>query len=1401
MSNVKQNKLGGRINRLFSFVIAFILSVNIFASDGSVYQLPEFNLESIGSDKGFSQNSIFDIYQDSKGYIWFGTPNGLFRYDGYEFVVFRNLPDEREGLLYNEVLKVEEDMQGKIWILNRKALSVYNPATNLFRHYRLPDLGIQTFTSFKIDKHNSNNIWLGTQKNISLLTFDPQSGDVVSIKSPLINFKRDARIKQLSVSNIFQDARGDIWLSANRMFLKLSQIDGDYKARIISRDVFVDDFIQVSPDKYYMAANNRLHELYIKNDKTTSRKIIYSHPNKLSIDNLCIDPYGDVWAVIWGDGLLRIPMGGEQIYYPVFKSEKRMTRADFSSAMIDRSGVLWFGSFRGGLFKTNLYSKKFYSLDAYDNQHTLLTDNLVNQMSGDGKGHIWIGTYYGGLNSFHKDGRTLTSISSYQHTAESDPVIFPVLYHQGKIFYGGKGNAVYSSVVKEDGRMGKANALKLPLKQASFFYSDSLVIWTGSFIGGGIAYNKNGQFELLFDSKSKKPILEDISISALFRDDEGDMWIGTSNDGIYLAELDEDLSVKSLKSIKMPQEAQGADNNSIFTFHQDDTGRMWIGTFGGGIISLVKNSLKDKESFKFYRRADGLADDAVYAILEDEQGFLWISTDEGISKFDRDTEVFRNYNTADGFKNNTFRKWSSYQSKDGTLYFGGNMGLTFFKPNEIQDNPFLPQVDITRFKVEEEEAIHQAFVYHFDGKSDQQPYVLKPNQNSFSFEFAALHFQSPEKNEYEYMLEGIDEGWKKTNVARRYAGYSFIKAGDYCFKVRVSNGDGKWSTKAVAMNIKILPHWYETWWAKLLFVAAILASIVGWMQYQKRRHELQNALKMERVERENTMKLNQTKLNFFTNISHEIKTPLTIISGILEHKINTGQLIVEKRDFYVINKNTRRMLRLVSQLLDFRKINTGHMPLYWVKDNVVDFLNELYEPFEVYASKKNVELTFRSESKELAMVFDPDKLEKILSNLLSNALKHTPEGGAIAINVSKGLCAETPQWILKGLSGKSDDYITLKVTDTGAGISSDDLEHIFEQFYQSSPEKILTNTAEGVGIGLSFTKMLVELHKGNIFVTSELKKGSSFFVLLPLIQQGVDVDKYEGHEGLVSDVTERARQEYAPDDAFVLAPAEDINGEVIFYDQEILIVEDNDEIRKFVKEFLSPHYKIHEAKDGKEGLEKAISLMPDLIISDVMMPVMDGLEMCNQLKTQEKTNHIPIILLTANAHLEHRIEGLKCGADSYIPKPFNVEHLKVRIQKLLELRLTLKEKYVDLSGDMQLKDLDINAADKEFLSQLEELIEENLSNSEYTVVDIENALGYSRMQLYRKVKSISGISAIEFMRNHRLKRSVDMMHSTNLRINEILFSVGFSTPSYYSKCFKARYGKTPGDFLREIRNN
>ena len=816
--------------------------------------------------------------------------------------------------------------------------------------------------------------------------------------------------------------------------------------------------------------------------------------------------------------------------------------------------------------------------------------------------------------------------------------------------------------------------------------------------------------------------------------------------------------------------------------YEEGKGIFWLGSYGAGVTKLDTRTGKTT----FYTIEDGLQSNTIHAISGDSSDDLWLLTSLGITRFNPSSLETDRFDFTDGLGGSPvgmavaglFQTGNpTFKSENGTIFFGSNNGLTVFHPDHVQMNQFKPPLAITDFKVSGKS-------HPLDGKA----ITLAHHQNFFDIEFVALSFFSSSKNQYAYKLEGLDKDWVYTGTQRE-ARYTNVSPGKYIFRVKGSNNDGVWNEQGASMQVTILPPWWQTWWAYSLYGMLALGLLYGLRQYTVNRERWKHELKLQRIEAEKMHEIDHLKSRFFANISHEFRTPLTLILGPLEKFISRTPEESEDGPVYqMMQRSAHRLLHLINQLLDLSKLEAGSMKLETKPADIVNFLKAIGLSFTSLAERKLIQYQVQYPVEHPVVYFDADKLEKIITNLLSNAFKFTPAGGEITVTAQLNSADKRaiPASFSKAGSSTMVKMLQLKIQDNGAGITAEQQEKIFDRFYQTDTSH--TGEQEGSGIGLSLVKELVELHEGEIAVESQPEKGSCFTVRLPLLVADYEqitvgeavVDK--GHSTTIPLIN--TAQDKA--EATLTLSATDA--------PLVLIVEDNADIRQFIRQHLSPAYQVIEACDGAKGYSKAVETIPDLILSDVMMPMMDGVELCRKLKQDEKTAHVPVILLTAKASGEGKIEGLETGADDYIIKPFEASELLVRIKNLIDSRKKLREHY---RGQITVepKSITVTSVDEQFLQRVMQIMEAHMADAAFSVEALGLDVGMSRMQLHRKLKGLTDQSPGEFIRSFRLKRAAMLLTQNYGNISEVAFSVGFNEPAYFTKCFKEQFGQTPSEYL------
>lgn len=1109
----------------------------------------------------------------------------------------------------------------------------------------------------------------------------------------------------------------------------------------------------------------------------------------------------NVWSSVGNQLIIVNPETGR-----IKKSDSNIIRSMYK----DNSGIMWLGTGFDGLKKWDKKKNKFNIYKHNPDNSSSISSNVVNSVAVDLNNILWIGTN----NGLDKFDRNKGIIKHYK--IKNDEVTVVHINNNDNIIWLGTRN---SGLVRFD-----------PVKETSHLYShrsdDSTSIssnhvfgiltdrlrniWVGSRHNGlNLLNSKSGKFKrykanpessVYWDvntynhhkaNQDGSVFLSNNNIISMYEDPEGILWIATSL-GLnrYNREKDNFSFQKFTKA-----EILGVTNTAATSSYQDSKGNFWITNFQTGLHLFDKEKLT---AVKNFTENDGLAANTLANIMEDSYGNLWIKTFKGLSKFNPVTESFRNYYSTDGLPVDMTGPFFAYQSHTGEIFIPTYEGLIYFHPDSIKDDPSPPKVIISNlslFNREDEVLEYDGFI------SELKEVSLPYNHNDLRFDFVALHFGEPSKNKYKYKLENFDEDWVDAGTQRN-ATYTNLSPGEYTFRVMACNRDGIWNEEGASLKLIISPPFWATLWAYTLYVIIFGSILYGIRRYEMNRVNLKNQVKLDEVKLKEKEETDRMKSRFFANISHEFRTPLTLILGPSEKIINEELTDDTKKQAGIIRRNARNLLSLVNQLLDLSKLEAGKLKLQASKFNIVPFVKGITMSFESLAERKGIQLKFISEQEEIDLYFDRDKMAKILTNLLSNAFKFTEEGGEVRVSVCHAEPALPSGRLVSASSLKTEipkqvrnKSIEITVKDTGIGISEEELSKLFDRFYQVDSSQ--TREHEGTGIGLALTKELVDLHKGNIKVKSKVNEGSEFIVELPLGREHLGDDEITEVSELERDVILKNLTDEIPEtivDSSSRTPQND--NEKTEDKTIILVVEDNADVRAYIKDSLGNNFQIEEAKNGELGVEKAKEIIPDLIISDIMMPKMDGNELTRRIKNDERTSHIPVILLTAKSEQESKLEGLETGADDYLTKPFDTKELKIRIRNLINIRKKLQEKFS--SGAIYWKHdrKKLSSLDEKFMNKVNEVIENHISEENFSIEEFNKELGMSKIQIYRKLKALTGKSPSRYIRSLRLAKARKMILNKDGNINEIAYSVGFSSPQYFARCFKEEFGYPPSEQIQ-----
>lgn len=1340
---------------------SFILLICLISFCYSPAQNIKF--EHYNDDNGLSHNSVRHIVQDKKGFLWFGTFSGLNRFDGYQFKTYLSSSPGENKLHNDDITALELDEKSNhLWIGTRKGLTLFKIDTHVFTTF-LPQkndpnsLPEDEIRSVYVDKFK--RVWVGTKtKGVYLFFLEEKRFE----KIPIRGFDY--------VKEIFEDKKGNIWVGSYEkgsvakitldnkgaivkindytLFVPNSNVKNPY-VNFIYEDAKSDIFVGTRQGLYKLdKATDRFVNLYIENKEIRASL----GPYFLSVAQA---PDGKYWVGTLG-GLLvckqleDIQKGDYKWYYSVLSDDTSIVDNLVSALYFDASGVLWIGT-EDGLDK----------YDPYENQFTLNKDisrhigNQAPRIRGFSKtydGKVIVATSHNGL--FTSNGKGFVPLYN------NDKDIASIYSDDGKIFYCGLWNGnvmVYNYVTNT------SKEIRLGFESSAVFAFCRIgpqTMMVGSFGEGAVVINT----QTLVVQGSKGKLLPGFQINAIEKDNKNTIWFATETGVVRYNSTSG--KIETYKSLSKKENGGAPYDDNVSDVMLDKKGRVWASTRYG--LCVYEPS---KNKFKTITHLKELSGKWITDMLSDVNGDLWLNiNNNSIAWLKADLKVINIYHVNSGNRLDVFSSGGFFNFNNSKIYLGGKNGIIYFSPHTMKRNNWSPMPIITEFKIQNEEVFPgmeiNGQVPLLNDLNYGRKIELDYKNRNFSLQFSAPSFTNEKLNKFQYMLEGFDKDWITTTSNSRMIQYTNLYSGNYVFKVRSSNSNGQWS-EISSYQIKILPPFWLTPTALLLFLV-LLAVIFYFVRKEiKNRIRLKQELLTEKVNREHDIKLNNEKLRFFTNISHELRTPLTLILGPAKQLMEEGNSSdYQKSRYNLIHQNASRLLNLVNQVLDFRKAQAGELKLKVSKTDILAYSKNIFDSFKELAYNKKITLNFVSEEENITGWIDTDKYDKILYNLLSNALKFTNRYGNVDLFIR--------------LKDGAEGVLIVEVSDNGIGIPIKSQEKIFKRFYQVSNSQE-HNT--GSGIGLSLVKSLVQLHKGTIKVVSTPGKGSIFTVEIPM-----DRSFYSNKEAFDYVIKSDTIDSHLPEKSTkkIIQNTE--------LKQKVLVVEDNTELRKYLVDYLSDYYKVYEAENGAEGLKICRQIKPILCVADIMMPVMDGLEFCKELKNDDFISHIPVVLLTALAENEDKVKGYDIGADGYLVKPFDPSLLKTVIENIIKSRLELKSKF---SGEVESKVglLTHSPIDEEFMVKVTNLINDNMSELDLSTEFLCDKLGVSSSKLYRKIKELTDLAPNEFIRTIRLKKSAELLKSKKYNVSEVTNLVGFNDPLYFSRCFKKQFGFPPSKLI------
>lgn len=1324
-----------------------ILLFFIFNSVSVFSQRETFLFKHLTSSDGLSSNRIHAIKEDDEGFIWFATGDGLNRYDGNIIEVFDKY-----------VTCMELDVKTKNLLIGTlTGLELFDKNTWSFKPIR-----IKNSKGDKLDNVPVNTLYHDAKNQLFL------GGDCLYIiNETFTNFikyelPKDEKGEKSVITTINQVNSKHVLLGTRNGLWQLNLKTGNYNAIYKNENLGIISklFIDSKSNLWIGTYSNGI--AFVKGGNMNENPVFYKQENGFLINNRVSDIIEDepqVFLIANIDGgLIRFDKNINKIdkFQPDIHNVNSINGKALTAIMKDSHKNVWIGTYNSGVNFVDRHRKKFENFQINFKEDGLYNNN-IRALFQDSEGAIWVGTKEGGgLSKFNRSKGTF--IHYFPNTKKAislaDDYVLSIEELDSRHLLIGtfmKGIAIFN---KETATFSH-----------TIFYEKNSVynmvyvihkdrnkrIWMDY---GGLF------FEFLPQNKAYEKINGISGVKCILDKDDSHIWLGTSKLGLFLF----NTKTKELNKTKI-------NATEINGLRKDSQGNLWVATKTGLFLKKINT-----DQFINYTVKEGLVNNQVLSLEVDNTDNVWASTTNGLSKYDVTKRKFFNYDVHDGLQGNEFERYVSLKTVNGELLFGGRNGFNIFYPDKITEDSVAPKVVITNFNLFNKAAAiggeNSPLTKHI---SQTTNLTLTHEQSVITFGFVALNYSSPEKNKYAYKLEGFDDDWNYVQN-KREATYTNLPAGNYVFKVMASNSNGSWNTNYTSLKIKVLPPWWKTNYAYLVYTFILIILLATFYYFLYMYMSLKHNIELGEIEKQNSKELHQAKLQFFTNISHEFRTPLTLIISPLERLLNseirdTNML----KNLNLMNLNANRLLRLINQLMDFRKTEQGKMTLKVSKYNLIDITKEIAKSFEYKAEELSINYTIISADSELYVYLDLEKYEIILHNLLFNAFKFTQKQGNISVEI-----------FLNSL--KDQKNVEIRVIDDGKGISENNISRVFEEFHQTDPGY------SGTGIGLALTKNLVNLHKGTIRVESTLDKGSSFIINFLLGKDHFNVPdmcelatdykhNFLGYKSnnLVLNDTQNIETSVKPNKKKTI---------------KILLVEDNEELRNYLKECLESDFSVFEAGDGVEGIIECLKVTPDLIISDVMMPNKNGVDMCYEIKNDIRISHTPIILLTAKGSFENKLEGLKTGADAYIEKPFNMQLLEVTIKNLLESRKLLRKRF---GNDITILPHEISnsSADDKFLNKAITTVEEHLLDSAFSVEDFIKEMNMSRSSLHLKLKALTNKSTTEFIRSIRLKKAAVYLKETTQNVSEIAYNTGFASPAYFSKSFKKLFGKLPTDYRNE----
>jgi signal transduction histidine kinase/ligand-binding sensor domain-containing protein/DNA-binding response OmpR family regulator len=1318
----------------------------------------------LGIEHGLSNNQVTCIYQDQRGFMWFGTYDGLNQYDGYSFKVYRNRLKDSGSLIHNFINVITQDAKGNLWVGTRRGISIYNSNTARFSPlyytpYSEKEIKPVYSATWAIRADPNGNMYIATA-SAGLLFYNRKTQQAVQLPfnhGPVSDTRYYA-------SALEYDNNHRLWLLIRGAGLCIL----DPKTNGIKIvNTGVTNGLSLQADK--------LGNLWIGTDEgvykyeITSNKLIPVLTTHFRVPDLNLDNENNLWVASDGAGVFIINLATMAINRLVRPDNKELlTSKAIFSVYQDKDGRKWIGTLRGGINVIEPGKNRFGTIRHDPLNANSLVNDFTLSFCEDREQGIWIGTDGGGISYWNRRKNTYTNFQhqeNIKHSLSCDFVCSILNDYQNNVWIAMWGGGInrYNKAKRSFEHFACIDPnTNNEDKYGWFLYEDAQkTLWASTCNNGRLYwYNRDhGRFEQ-FD----KQVTDYLTLA---EDRQGNFWGGNFS---TLVKIDRKEKKHQVYHI----------GNPVRSIHEDRQGRFWIGTEGGGLLLFNRNT----GNFIRFSEAEGLCSNSILTMLEDNQGKLWISTFDGISKFDPQTRAFTNFSQSDGLQSNQFNYNAGVKLQSGEFIFGGIKGFNLFYPDSIYTLTHPVQIWLTGVKVTNtpiEEKENASFLTK--RTEDRIEAITLPfNKAVLSIDFVALNYSAPDKINYAYYLEGWDKAWNYVGKART-ANYTRLNEGRYTFRVKATDAEGHWLKQEQQLQIRVLPPWYRTGWAWLLYGIAFISGGYLYIRYKAQQTKQKYQMALAKMETEKEKELNEKKLSFFTHISHEFRAPLTLIINPVKELFDEPGKTPDPEKLNIVYRNARRLLSLVDQLLLFRKTDSEMGELKKTRVNLYKLCHEVYICFLQQAKAHNIQYEFSGAGASIEILADRQKMEIVLFNLVSNAFKFTPNGGKIMLEILE-----------KG------NNIEVSITDTGCGIEEDTGNRIFEKFYQT--KKSQETAHSGFGIGLYLVKQFVEAHNGTIWYESKLGEGARFTINLPVYhtqqKETAEHPVVSAAPVLLEELLGNNEVENTLPDSNRIDKTISAPDDLVSVKKAVLIVDDNNEMRQYLRHLLAGKYLVYEAENGEAGLQMALRYIPDIIISDVVMGGITGVEFCRRLKADTELGHIPVILLTATTADDIKLKGIECGAEDYITKPFDAAFLMARVANILRSRNTLQQYFLD-TVTLKKNTVKVSAEHRQFLERCMDIIDKEIDNDSFTVKEFTKKIGMSHSGLYKKIRLVSGLSPNAFVRHIRLRRAALLLLSTNTNINEACYAVGINDPKYFRIQFNKLFGMNPSEYVKKYK--